>query len=140
MINEIYKQNLKLPKALGLISPWYNLEVNNPSLDSRQNLDQILTKEMVRNFAYAYAGDNISIADPSKLKFDKFPPVFVGAGTHEILFDDFINFYEMVYKIQPQSQLKIYGGQGYVLTQMDIFSPSSQDLMMNINNFFNTHF
>ncbi|MBS1571058.1 MAG: alpha/beta hydrolase fold domain-containing protein [Bacteroidetes bacterium] len=134
---QISKRNLKTPKAVALISPSYNLELNNPSINNRQHLDQILNKEMVATFFRAYAGNNISVADPSKLNFTTFPPVIVGVGTNEILFDDSLNFYDMVYKIQPNAQLKIYGGQGHVLTQMDIFSNSSQDFISNINNFFN---
>ncbi|WP_337045217.1 alpha/beta hydrolase fold domain-containing protein [Emticicia sp. 17c] len=137
---EIYQHKLTPPQAVALISPWYNLATNNPSLESRQHLDQILNKEMVQNFAYAYAGANISKADPSQLHFENFPPVFVGVGTNEVLFDDAINFFDMVYKIQENSQLKIYGGQGHVLTQLDISTKSAQDLIININLFFtNTH-
>ncbi|MCO5260708.1 MAG: alpha/beta hydrolase [Crocinitomicaceae bacterium] len=132
----ISQRNLKEPKAVALISPWYNLETNNPSSENRQHLDQILNKEMVQNFAYAYAGENLSKADPSKLNFEIFPPVFIGVGTNEILFDDATNFFNMIYKIQPSSQLKIYGGQGHVLTQLDISSHSAQDLIISINNFF----
>ena len=77
-------------------------------------------------------------ADPSRLNFEIFPPVVVGVGTNEILFDDSMNFYDMVYKIQPKSQLNIYGGQGHVLTQLNISSHSAQDLIRNINNFFNS--
>lgn len=137
-VYEISHREIKSPKAVALISPWYNLETNNPSSDNRQHLDQILNKEMVKNFAYAYAGNDWEPADPSKVHFESFPPVFIAVGTHEILFDDSIQFFEMVYKIQPKSQLKIYGGEGHVLTQMNISSHSSQDLMMNINNFFNS--
>jgi epsilon-lactone hydrolase len=136
---QIAEKNLKAPKAVALISPSYNLELNYPSISNRQHLDQILNKEMVVTFFSAYAGDNIASANTSKLNFKSFPPVIVGVGSHEILFDDAINFYDMVYKIQPNAQLKIYGGQGHVLTQMDIFSNASQDLISNINNFFNNN-
>ncbi|MDR4953630.1 alpha/beta hydrolase [Chryseobacterium sp. ES2] len=136
-VNEINKKNWKTPKAVSVISPWYNLESNNPSFDSRQHLDQILNKEMVKSFAYAYAGTQLSAADPSQLSFTTFPPVFIGVGTNEIMFDDAMNFFDMVYQIQPNSQLKIYGGEGHVLTQLNISSPAAQDLIMNIAYFFN---
>ena len=92
---------------------------------------------MVQNFAYAYAGLELFNADPSKLHFNTFPPVFVAVGTNEILFDDSFNFFDMVYKIQDNAQLKVYSGQGHVLTQLNISSTASQDLIININNFFN---
>lgn len=133
----ITQRKLKPPKAIGLLSPWYNLETNNPSSVNRQHVDLILNKEMVQNFAHAYAGADLSVADTSKLNFESFPPVFIGVGTNEILFDDSINFMDLIYKIQPNSQLKIYGGQGHVFPQMDISNPSSQDFILNINNFFN---
>lgn len=136
-VNEINQQKLTQPKGIALISPWYNLETNNPSSETRQHLDQILNKEMVINFAYAYAGSDLSIADPSRILFNSFPPVFVGVGTNEILFDDAVRFFDMVYKIQENAQLKIYSGQGHVLTQLNISSIASQDLIHNINNFFN---
>jgi len=132
------KTTMTQPQEIALISPWYNLETNNPSAETLQSLDQILNIQMVLNFADAYAGANLSVADPSKLNFTKFPTVIVGVGTNEILFEHAIHFYDMVYKILPKSQLKIYGGEGHVLTQMNIFSRSSQDLILNINNFFNT--
>lgn len=136
-VNAITQRKLKEPKAAALISPWYNLETSNPSSNDRQYLDQILNKEMVQNFAYAYAGEDLSKADPSKINFKTFPPVFTAVGTNEILFDDAINFFDMVYKIQPKSQLKIYGGEGHVLTQLNISSHAAQDLIININRFFN---
>jgi monoterpene epsilon-lactone hydrolase len=132
-VNEIDQQKLKSPKAIALISPWYNLETNNPSSESRQHLDQILNKEMVQNFAYAYTGVDLSKADPSRIHFNSFPPVFVGVGTNEILFDDAVNFFDMVYKKQENAQLKVYSGQGHVLTQLNISSISAQDLIININ-------
>lgn len=136
-VKEIEQLKLKSPKAIALISPWYNLETDNPSSVSRQPLDQILNKEMVLNFAYAYAGNDLSQADPSRIQFNTFPPVFVGVGTNEILVDDAFNFFDMVYKIQENAQLKIYSGQGHVLTQLNISSTAAQDLIININNFFN---
>lgn len=137
-IKEIDQQKIKSPKAVALISPWYNLETNNPSSENRQHLDQILNKEMVQNFAFAYAGSDLSKADPSQIHFNHFPPVFVGVGTNEILFDDSLNFFDTIYKIQENAQLKIYSGQGHVLTQLNISSSSAQDLIINIHNFFNT--
>lgn len=137
-VKEIEQQKLKSPKAIALISPWYNIETNNPSSESRQHLDQILNKEIVHNFAHAYAGSDLSKADPSRIQFNSFPPVFVGVGTNEILYDDSTNFFDMVYKIQENAQLKIYSGQGHVLTQLNISSTPAQDLIININNFFNT--
>lgn len=136
-VYEMNKRQIKSPDAIALISPWYNLETNNSSAESRQHLDQILNKEMVQNFAYAYAGLELFNADPSKLHFNTFPPVFVAVGTNEILFDDSFNFFDMVYKIQDNAQLKVYSGQGHVLTQLNISSTASQDLIININNFFN---
>lgn len=56
--------------------------------------------------------------------------------TNEILFDDAINFYDKFSIIQPNSQLKIYGGQGHTFIQINISNPSAQDLINNINIFF----
>ena len=39
---------------------------------------------MLKYLALAYAGTDLSEADPSKLNFETFPPVFVGVGTNEI--------------------------------------------------------
>lgn len=136
-MHKINGENLQQPKAIALISPWYNLQTNNPSSENRQHLDQILNKEMVLNFAFAYAGNDVPKADPSQLHFDNFPPTFVGVGTNEILFDDTMNLFDMIYKIQDQSQLNVYGGQGHVLTQLDIVSYAAQNLIGNMNNFFN---
>lgn len=137
-IHEINQKKLRFPKGIALLSPWYNLETNTPSLENRQSLDQSLTKEMLGYLAYMYAGANKSTVNPSNLNIEQFPPVFVAVGTNEILFDDSLNFYDMVYKIQPNAELKVYGGQGHVFPQKDISSHSSQDLIANMTRFFNS--
>lgn len=91
---------------------------------------------MLESFFYAYAGDGLSVASPGNLIFHTFPPVFVAVGTYEILFDDSFNFFNRIGEVQPNVQLKIYGGQGHVFTQLDISSPAAQDLIDNINGFF----
>ncbi len=135
LINDAQKANLAMPASLALISPWIDLKCANDSYKAKQALDPILSKDFLYNHALMYSSNNIQEADPSELKFKKFPPVFLLVGTDEVLNDDAKNFYAYIHPIQKKSKFKEYDGQKHVWPFAHIDSKESMEAIKDIKQF-----
>jgi monoterpene epsilon-lactone hydrolase len=135
LINRVMEDGLPLPAKVVMISPWLNLKCDTQSHETRKELDQILTKEMLLEYASYYAAGNWDEADPGQLHFTNFPPLLILVGSNEILFDDSRLFYEKIKTVQPTTRLKEYIGQGHVWLLVDIEAESSQKALSDVSEF-----
>ncbi len=136
-INSIINQQLPLPYAVAMISPWIDLNAGNPSYESNKQKDPILNRELIKNATKDYlAGASIETANPDDIVLNAFPPVLITVGTNEVLEDDSRNFYNVVQKLQPKSTLTIYENQLHVWPLTNITSEASQKLLDELNTFF----
>lgn len=136
-IHSIIENNLQLPSSVILISPWINLKCNTNSYKTRQQLDPILTKPNLLDYAKHYIGNNEGNADPNELLFSNFPPTFLLAGTNEVLYDDAKNFYDYIKPIQSNATFKEYEDQTHVWLLTNINSNKSQEALQDIADFVN---
>lgn len=139
LVNDAQKSNLPLPASLILISPWIDLKCINNSYTTKQAVDPILNKDFLYSHALMYASNKIKEADPSEIKFKKFPPVLLLAGTDEVLSDDSKNFYNYIKPIQQKAKLKEFDGQKHVWVFSDINSKASIEAVKDIDQFINAH-
>jgi epsilon-lactone hydrolase len=133
------QSKLPAPSSLALISPWVDLKTANKSYETKQAVDPILSKKMLRDHAVLYNPKNIRQADPSELKFKTFPPVLLLVGTDEVLNDDSRNFYNAIKPIQKQAKLKEFEGQKHVWPVSEISSKASVEAMTDIKEFFKSN-
>ncbi|AWA29684.1 hypothetical protein HYN48_06090 [Flavobacterium magnum] len=138
LVNDAQKAHLPLPSSLALLSPWIDLKCNNKSYTTKQAVDPILKKDFLYSHAQMYAGGKKE-ADPSEIKFKKFPPVFLLVGTDEVLNDDAKNFYSYIKPVQNQSEIKEFEGQKHVWLFSHIDSEASVEAIRNIKDFLATH-
>ncbi|MFL9846046.1 alpha/beta hydrolase fold domain-containing protein [Flavobacterium rhizosphaerae] len=135
LVGEVQEAKVPMPASLVLISPWIDLKCINDSYESKKALDPILSKDFLYNHALMYSSNSIKEADPSELKFKKFPPVFLLVGTDEVLNDDSKNFYAFIKPIQKNSKLKEYDGQKHVWLFSHIDSVKSRESLNDIKEF-----
>lgn len=135
-IGEMLKLQLPLPNAAVLISPWIDLECDNPSMEENAQLDQSINKAMLHMFARAYTGDlPLEVSSPKKALLTQFPPVLIMVGTNEILLDDSKYFYNEIKSIQHRSRLSIYDDQPHVWPKKDIHKEASRRALAEIADF-----
>ena len=88
---ELKKTARMLPGALLLMSPWTDLTCSGETIETRKDLDPMLTTEYLQAMARAYAGEE-SLDDPmlSPLfaDFTDFPPTLIQVGDLELLLSD----------------------------------------------------
>jgi len=136
VIDEIQKQQLPLPHAAIMISPWISLACNNASHEDNRAKDPILSPEYLKASAKLYTGDNpTDVADPEHAEFSQFPPVLIMVGTNEVLLDDSINFYNSIKTKQLKATLSIYENQNHVWPLANINSEASQKALAEVATF-----
>jgi len=135
LVHDAQEVNLAIPDAMALISPWVDLKCANGSYATKQAVDPILNKDFLYSHAVMYSGNKMKEADPSELRFTKFPPVFLLVGTNEVLNDDSKNFYAYIKTIQSKAQLKEYSGQTHVWVFTNINAPASVQAISDIKQF-----
>jgi acetyl esterase/lipase len=137
LVHDAQKTNLPLPNSIALISPWIDLKCNNNSYTTKQAVDPILNKNFLYEHALLYAQGRMKEADPSELKFTKFPPVLLLVGTDEVLNDDTKNFYTYIKPIQTKATMKEFSGQKHVWIFSHIDTPASIEAVNDIKEFIN---
>ncbi|MFL5744577.1 MAG: alpha/beta hydrolase fold domain-containing protein [Niastella sp.] len=135
LVNDAQKADLPMPASLVLISPWIDLKCNNRSYETKQAVDPILSKKFLYDHALLYAPNKLKEADPSELKFKKFPPVLLLVGTDEVLNDDSKNFYTSIKPIQAKAKIKEFAGQKHVWVFSHIDSKASIEAVNDIKQF-----
>jgi acetyl esterase/lipase len=85
------------PLGALVMSPWTDLALAGPSLQSRADDDPMLTREMLRVTAASYLGMQDSrnpLASPLYGSLTGLPPIQLHVGTSEILLDDALRYAE----------------------------------------------
>ena len=90
-------KGLALPGAILSVSPWYDLEVNNQTVDSNAETDKLLTKALLGLFRdLMLEGTGVAANDPrvNMLHADLtgLPPIMVYYGSHELLVWEAVEF------------------------------------------------
>ena len=85
-----------LPKKLILMSPWLDLTLQNPDIESNKHEDVMMTVESLSNAATAYIGDADAtdpLISPMFGNLDGLPPTLIQMGTADLLIADCRKFY-----------------------------------------------
>ena len=135
LIKMASKEKLQMPSSVIFLSPWLYLRGNTESYETRKELDPILTKEKLMEYAGYYVANNWNEADPGQFTFNSFPPLLILVGSNEILFDDSKLFYERIKLLQPNTQMKEYENQVHGWPLIDIKSDAAKDALTSIEKF-----
>ena len=98
LAGKLRDDQVELPAQLVLISPWLDVEGDNPDMPAIDPLDKMLSLEGLQNGGLNYVnGDEAELDNPyaSPLLLEglgELPPTILFIGTHEILFPDAVLF------------------------------------------------
>src|SRR5713101_8175763 len=95
----LQRKNAPLPGAVLSISPWFDMELKNETIDTNASLDKMLTRDLLRGFSNSMLdGTGISVTDPRiNLAYADptgLPPAMIFYGEYELLVDDANQFAE----------------------------------------------
>jgi monoterpene epsilon-lactone hydrolase len=111
MLLKLRDDGAQLPAAAVALSPWTDLALTGPSLQSDAAADPMINADDLPEFAHLYLGG----ADPrspyaSPLYGDTagLPPVLIQVGSDEILRDDAVRMAERLRKHNPLGRLEVW--------------------------------
>ena len=125
-----------LPNALGLMCPWTDLKMSNPSHQTKASVDPYFpNSERLIASAKTYAGqEKLSnpLISPQYAKITSFPPVMTHAGEFEALHDDATLFHQKLIDAGIESHLEIYPAMWHVWQHFAGLLPEATDSMDKI--------
>lgn len=130
----------KLQKAAGcvLLSPWTDLTMSGESIETRKDIDPLITPQLIDIFAKRYIG-NAQATDPliSPLfaDFTNFPETLIQVGGNEVLFDDSIRLAQKMNKASVKVQLEIYNDMMHVWQYLGGIVPEANKAIDEIGEF-----
>ena len=96
LINRLRSAGEEQPACAWLASPWTDLTMSGPSLETKDAVDPLIHKAYLEELASAYAPAPVDRKDPliSPLFADLhgFPPTLIQVGSEETLLDDAVRF------------------------------------------------
>lgn len=106
LAEEAGKEGLNQPSKLILISPWLDVTMKNPKIDTVQKHDKMLNKKVLTVAGVAYAGGKDMdkyLVSPINGPLDKLENVIIYTGTYDILTPD-VHTFE---KLAKEKNLKL---------------------------------
>jgi epsilon-lactone hydrolase len=93
------RKHAPLPGAVLSMSPWFDMELKNKSIDTNASLDKMLSRDGLRAFANSMLdGTGVAVTDPrinlAHADPTGLPPTMIFYGEYELLVDDAKQFAE----------------------------------------------
>ncbi|WP_164901849.1 alpha/beta hydrolase [Neorhizobium lilium] len=136
-------QQIPLPGALWLISPWSDISGAGDTYDTLKQADPTLTPESLAWCAEAYA-------DPADHEhpyvsavygdYEKpFPPTLIQGGTREIFLSNFVRHYQAIRTGGHEAVLDLYEGMPHVFQSLLPDAPESKTAIKRAAAFFDVY-
>jgi acetyl esterase/lipase len=133
---QLQQQQRVLPNALGLICPWTDLKISNPSHQTKASVDPYFpNSERLIASAKTYGGqEKLSnpLVSPQYAKITSFPPVMTHAGEFEALQDDAALFHQKLIDAGIESHLEVFPAMWHVWQHFVGLLPEATDSIEKI--------
>jgi acetyl esterase/lipase len=133
----------ELPNAIGLICPWSDLTMSNPSHQKNAAVDPYFpNSDRLHASAKGYAGE-ASLKDPLVSpqfgSYDNLPPILTHIGEYEALLDDAKTVHQLATKAGVNSQLEVYPAMWHVWQHFVGLMPEATDSLQKMGTFLGLH-
>lgn len=131
----------RMPSSIVCMSPWTDLLATGKSIEIKQELDPMLTKEFLDEATKAYCsnGDlSNPLISPLYGDFKDFPPTFIQVGKNEILLSDSLNLKKRLEQVDVECYIEIWNGMWHVFQMFPM--KKATRAMQNIAIFLTAHF
>lgn len=117
------EQHAKLPKSLILFSPWTDMTSSGKSYHVKELVDPVLTNAYIQKAVSCYLSGTPTdspYVSPLFADLSGFPPVYIQAGTNEILLDDSRGLYKQLLTHNIYAKLDLFEGMWHVFQMSPI--------------------
>ncbi|MGB1204587.1 MAG: alpha/beta hydrolase [Chitinophagales bacterium] len=134
-ILQLKQENMPLPAAAICISPWTDLLATGNSIEENENIDPMLTPNLIRYWADIYANGEDKknpLISPLYGNFSDFPPIFIQVGTAEVLLDDAKRLADKARQAGVDVELEIWDEMTHVFQACGPYLPESRKAIASI--------
>ena len=140
----LQRTNAPLPGALLAISPWFDMELKNSTIDTNANTDKMLSRELLRGFTDSMLdGTGIELTDPrinlAQADLSGLPPTMIYYGEYEVLVDDSNQFAERARAAGVDATLDVWDDMVHVWHAFGFILPEARDAHGRIGAFLRQH-
>ncbi len=135
------REDLPLPSACVLISPWIDLAHRGASMITNAEKDPLIRAGDSAAYAKLYAGD-IAVDDPrisplyaSEENLAELPPIYVQVAKDEVLYDDATRFVERARSAGVDVSIDAFDGVFHVWHLLASVAPEADDAIARIGEF-----
>lgn len=136
-------EQLPLPRALVLLSPWVDISGAGDTAITLRSAEPMLDAEQLRGSAAAYAPpaeQRSPYASPVYGDYSKgFVPTLIQAGTREMLLSDAVRQYQVISGGGTEAVLDLYEGMPHVFQILLPQTPEAKRALSRITAFFDRH-
>ena len=135
---KIREMGIDMPKAAVCISPWVDLTFTGETFKKRAIIDPFLTPDELEFAANLYSGDRDPrdpFISPVYANLQGLPPLFIQAGTAEILYDDAVRLARSAEKAGVDVNLDIWEDMIHAFPAFVSVAPESKQAIERIGKF-----
>jgi monoterpene epsilon-lactone hydrolase len=128
MLIAIRDQGLPVPAAGMPMSPYYDMEFTGESMQTKADVDCLVSKEIAQTMAGTFLGDaspKDPLANPFYAKLEGLPPLYIQVGGDETLLDDSVRFEAKAKAAGIEVKLDIYPEMQHVFQFMAGMAPEA---------------
>lgn len=132
-------KGVALPAAAAPISPWVDLTGNSPTMQTRADVDPMVSQEGLRAFADKYLGDlpaDDPRASPLFADLKGLPPLLIQVGDHETLLGDSEELDTRARAAGVETRLEIWDEMVHVFHMFHFMMPEAAEANRRIGEFF----
>lgn len=138
------RENLPLPGAVALGSPWVDLTETGDTYRTNEWLDNILVSYQgyAGRAARLYAGGHDltdPLISPIHGDFRDFPPTILTSGTRDLLLSLTVLTHRKLRRAGVRAELQVYEGMSHCQYMSDPACPESEEAFTEISRFFDEH-
>jgi acetyl esterase/lipase len=141
MLMRLRDEEIQLPHAVALLSPWLDLSCAGESMSSRRHKDPWFDPEDLPHIARHYCCDadlTNPLVSPVFGHAEQFPPTYIQVGDDEILLSDSERMAEMIRRGGGQAEIEVWPGMWHVWQMFVQFMPESRQAVDRLGTFIRT--
>lgn len=143
LLADLLRDGQPLPASIYCMSPWADLSDTATSRTLKRDADPLASIDQLAKMAAHYAGD-IAVSDPrispAFADFCGSPPVFIQAGTAEVLMDDALNLAKSLADADVDVDLELRAGMIHVWPWFFPAIPEGAEALARACAFLSRHF
>lgn len=120
LVQKLKNTDQELPFALGLMSPWTDMQLRGESYETRSAVDPIHQKKILARSAETYLGGHPAtdpLVSPMNADVSGFPPTLIQVGDLETVLSDAADFAQRLKDANVNCELRIWQNMIHVFQQ-----------------------